>query len=106
MRGRSQYPKEISSRRHCPSPQSSVVDSPTSGGGSTPGNTSSSKQEEPYAQLIFRAFMSTPRRAMTLQDLYQWFRENTDKGKSDTKGWQNSIRHNLSMNKVSTPFPG
>ncbi|KAK4206421.1 hypothetical protein QBC37DRAFT_270307, partial [Rhypophila decipiens] len=32
---------------------------------------------------------------MTLQDIYQWFRENTSKAKSDGKGWQNSIRHNL-----------
>jgi hypothetical protein len=58
------------------------------------------KTEEPYAKLIYRAFLSTPRRAMTLQEIYQWFRDNTDKGKDDTKGWQNSIRHNLSMNQV------
>ncbi|KAL1836803.1 hypothetical protein VTJ49DRAFT_4631 [Mycothermus thermophilus] len=61
---------------------------------------SETKTEEPYAKLIHRAFMSTPRRAMTLQEIYQWFRENTDKGKDDTKGWQNSIRHNLSMNQA------
>lgn len=73
---------------------------------STPGNSSNTKVEEPYAQLIFRAFKSNPRHAMTLQDLYQWFRENTDKGKNDTKGWQNSIRHNLSMNRVSRSTPG
>ena len=73
---------------------------------STPGNSSNAKVEEPYAQLIFRAFKSNPRHAMTLQDLYQWFRENTDKGKNDTKGWQNSIRHNLSMNKVSRSTRG
>lgn len=60
----------------------------------------SSKGEEPYAQLIYRAFLSTPRRAMTLQEIYQWFRENTEKGKDESKGWQNSIRHNLSMNMV------
>ncbi|KAK4129791.1 hypothetical protein N657DRAFT_93247 [Parathielavia appendiculata] len=62
----------------------------------------STKQEEPYAQLIYKAFLSTPRHAMTLQEIYQWFRENTDKGKDDTKGWQNSIRHNLSMNQAFT----
>ncbi|KAK0657856.1 hypothetical protein B0T16DRAFT_453278 [Cercophora newfieldiana] len=92
-----QYPREVTSRRHCPSPSSSAVDNPT-----RKTNVSSNKQEEPYAQLIYRAFMSTPRHAMTLQDLYQWFRENTDKGKDDNKGWQNSIRHNLSMNKAFT----
>ena len=66
-------------------------------------------KEEPYASLIHRAFLSTPRRAMTLQEIYQWFRENTNKGKDESKGWQNSIRHNLSMNQVgfqprSLPF--
>ncbi|KAI0127037.1 hypothetical protein BJ170DRAFT_684609 [Xylariales sp. AK1849] len=56
------------------------------------------KLDEPYAKLIFRAFMSRERHAMTLQEIYQWFRENTDKAKTENKGWQNSIRHNLSMN--------
>ncbi|KAI1768119.1 hypothetical protein GGR53DRAFT_524840 [Hypoxylon sp. FL1150] len=58
------------------------------------------KVDEPYAQLIHRAFMSRDPHAMTLQEIYQWFRENTEKGKSDNKGWQNSIRHNLSMNRA------
>ncbi|KAI8624782.1 hypothetical protein F5Y19DRAFT_480274 [Xylariaceae sp. FL1651] len=56
------------------------------------------KADEPYARLIYRAFMSRERHAMTLQEIYQWFRENTEKAKSESKGWQNSIRHNLSMN--------
>lgn len=64
----------------------------------------SGKVDEPYAQLIHRAFMSRDRHAMTLQEIYQWFRENTEKGKSENKGWQNSIRHNLSMNRVSIFF--
>ncbi|OIW23882.1 hypothetical protein CONLIGDRAFT_686105 [Coniochaeta ligniaria NRRL 30616] len=55
--------------------------------------------ETPYAQLIYQAFMSSPRRALKLQEIYQWFLENTDKGQpGQGKGWQNSIRHNLSMN--------
>ncbi|KAI0601607.1 hypothetical protein F4775DRAFT_605699 [Biscogniauxia sp. FL1348] len=57
-----------------------------------------SKVDEPYARLIWRAFMSRDRHAMTLQEIYQWFRDNTEKTKSESKGWQNSIRHNLSMN--------
>lgn len=63
------------------------------------------KSDEPYAQLIYRAFMSRPNKSMTLQEIYQWFRENTDKAKSTGKGWQNSIRHNLSMNGVGDSFP-
>ena len=58
---------------------------------------------EPYAQLIYRALMSTaPRYGMVLKDIYAWFARETDKAKNaDSKGWQNSIRHNLSMNHVS-----
>lgn len=57
--------------------------------------------DEPYAQLIYRAFKSRPNHTMTLQEIYSWFRDNTTKANSQSKGWQNSIRHNLSMNAVS-----
>lgn len=70
-------------------------------GGSPPSiEPSGGKVDEPYAQLIYKAFLSRPNRSMTLQEIYKWFRENTDKAKSEGKGWQNSIRHNLSMNLV------
>lgn len=59
--------------------------------------------DEPYAKLIYRALMSAPNHSMVLQEIYQWFRENTQKGSSDGKGWMNSIRHNLSMNAVCFP---
>lgn len=62
----------------------------------------SGSSEEPYARLIFRALMSVPGHKMALKDIYDWFEKHTNKAKnSDTKGWQNSIRHNLSMNAVS-----
>ncbi|KAK4202957.1 hypothetical protein QBC40DRAFT_337984 [Triangularia verruculosa] len=90
-----------------PSPTSAAVATLPGGGGGAPSglagsSSNNSKNEEPYAKLIYRAFMSKPNHAMTLQEIYQWFRENTDKGKDDTKGWQNSIRHNLSMNMAFT----
>ncbi|KAM0258458.1 hypothetical protein ACHAQJ_003797 [Trichoderma viride] len=56
------------------------------------------KIDEPYAKLIYKALMSRPDYTMTLQELYQWFRDNTGKAKNERGGWQNSIRHNLSMN--------
>lgn len=74
----------------CSSREMTVVD------GDEPG------ADEPYAKLIYRALMSTPTHSMVLQQIYQWFRENTVKGSSDSKGWMNSIRHNLSMNAVSS----
>ncbi|KAH0597657.1 hypothetical protein MHUMG1_05037 [Metarhizium humberi] len=56
------------------------------------------KPDEPYAKLIYKAFMTRPNYSMTLQEIYQWFREHTTKAVTETGGWQNSIRHNLSMN--------
>ncbi|MCJ1248848.1 hypothetical protein MMC30_006069 [Trapelia coarctata] len=54
---------------------------------------------EPYAQLIYRALKSVPSHRMVLKEIYEWFEKNTDKAKNNSsKGWQNSIRHNLSMN--------
>ena len=57
---------------------------------------------EPYAKLIWRALMSAPGHGMVLKQIYEWFIKHTDKGDEKSKGWQNSIRHNLSMNGVST----
>lgn len=60
--------------------------------------------DEPYAKLIYRALKAAPGYSMALQDIYQWFQKNTDKVKPGQIGWRNSIRHNLSMNAVSTSF--
>lgn len=58
-------------------------------------------KEQPYAQLIYRALMEADNHTMILKDIYNWFKDNTDKAADkETKGWQNSIRHNLSMNGV------
>lgn len=60
-----------------------------------------SSGSEPYAQLIYRALKSVAGHAMVLKEIYEWFERNTDKAKDPlSKGWQNSIRHNLSMNGV------
>lgn len=64
------------------------------------------KKGEPYAKLIEKALKSKPSHSMQLQEIYQWFIDNTDKPRAAAhsstsgKGWQNSIRHNLSMNQV------
>ena len=64
-----------------------------------------SVNSEPYAQLIYRALKSAPEHKMVLKEIYEWFEKNTGKANDpSSKGWQNSIRHNLSMNGVSNPF--
>ncbi|CAL3972368.1 unnamed protein product [Diplocarpon coronariae] len=62
------------------------------------GEQTDPNPDEPYAKLIYRALMSRPDHSMVLQEIYQWFRDHTQKGGTDSKGWMNSIRHNLSMN--------
>jgi hypothetical protein len=60
--------------------------------------------DKPYARLIYEALMQAPGNRMMLRDIYEWFRKNTTKAQDNaTNGWQNSIRHNLSMNKVRFP---
>jgi hypothetical protein len=58
-------------------------------------------KDQPYAQLIYQALRQAKGHTMILRDIYDWFIIHTDKAaQSETKGWQNSIRHNLSMNGV------
>lgn len=61
---------------------------------------------KPYARLIYEALLQAPGHRMMLRDIYEWFEHNTNKVReSGSNGWQNSIRHNLSMNKASTYPP-
>lgn len=54
--------------------------------------------------MIYESLKDAPERKRTLQEIYEWFKVNTHKDKDPTsKGWQNSIRHNLSMNAVCLP---
>ncbi|TFY50920.1 hypothetical protein EVJ58_g10830 [Rhodofomes roseus] len=60
------------------------------------------KPNYPYPTLIRAAILGSPRRALTLQGIYralqdrfQWFRDH-----GNDRAWQNSIRHNLSLNNV------
>ena len=55
----------------------------------------------PYAKLIYQALMEAKGNSLVLKDIYKWIEDYTDKAKDPSfKGWQNSVRHNLSMNGV------
>lgn len=57
--------------------------------------------DKPYAYLLYEALCSAKDHRMSLQEIYRWFEENTNKANDpQSKGWQSSIRHNLSMNEV------
>ena len=93
------YVKSEASASVAPSPSVSLCDTDTN------SEELPLDKEEPYAKLIWRCLMEAPDHTMVLREIYEWFNEHTDKGKDpNVKGWQNSIRHNLSMNKVRFKF--
>ncbi|KAK4990183.1 transcription factor [Elasticomyces elasticus] len=65
------------------------------------------KPPHSYAQLIGMAILSMPEQQMTLANIYKYISSHyafyrTQAGKI---GWQNSIRHNLSLNKAFEKVP-
>ncbi|KAI8642331.1 fork head domain-containing protein [Parasitella parasitica] len=52
-----------------------------------------------YATLIAHAILSSKNGRLTLSDIYKWISEAYPYYKRGQKGWQNSIRHNLSLNR-------
>lgn len=62
----------------------------------------SSKDIKPphsYAQLIGQAILSSPEEMLTLANIYTYIKEKYAFFRYSTGGWQNSIRHNLSLSK-------
>jgi hypothetical protein len=57
------------------------------------------KPPHSYATLIGMAILRSPQRRLTLAQIYKWISDTYSFYNAQDAGWQNSIRHNLSLNK-------
>ncbi|MCJ1285134.1 hypothetical protein MMC26_004472 [Xylographa opegraphella] len=55
-----------------------------------------------YATLIGMSIMRAPNRRLTLAQIYKWISDTFSYYRAADAGWQNSIRHNLSLSKAFT----
>uniref|UniRef100_A0AAZ3RZE6 Forkhead box protein G1 n=1 Tax=Oncorhynchus tshawytscha TaxID=74940 RepID=A0AAZ3RZE6_ONCTS len=70
-----------------------------------PSSGSKAKPPHSYATLIAMAIGAAPGRKLSLNDIYMWISDMFPYYSRSARGWKNSIRHNLSLNKCFRKVP-
>eukprot|EP00048_Salpingoeca_helianthica_P024554 m.33270 g.33270 ORF g.33270 m.33270 type:complete len:349 (+) comp9458_c0_seq2:544-1590(+) len=67
--------------------------------------SSAARPEHSYAELISLAMQANPKKALTLNEIYNFVMDRFPYYRSVEPSWKNSIRYNLSQNKLFTRLP-